>query len=205
MVVKKTKNPTDRSNVLLPPKKSRRKSRLELERHNLKLTNEQEILKSETEKLTTQANELRNEVERLNNENQMLQETLKYENCLFQNKLKGMSHVLNKQRFTYKCLQRNCKEFCDLCGFTIKEFDCIFDCLQPFTHLLIYPDCTQKDKMKYFNNKCLDMKTELLTALTNIDCKIIICFLLCSNWFLSFVSELFLLWQPLLKPSPKWL
>lgn len=46
------------------------------------------------------------------------------------------------------------------------NFSCLFACLMPFLHLIVYPDCVQSLEKLDSNNKLLDDRTELLVALT---------------------------------------
>jgi len=86
------------------------------------------------------------------------------------------------------------------CGLTIKEFDFLFDCLEPFTDLLIYPDCLEKDNKTNFNNRKLDRKTELLAALTiarhNVDLKLMGKLVGPSD---STMSRIFVAWMTLIR------
>lgn len=104
-------------------------------------------------------------MKRLHKEINALQEKLQTDKSVFNSKLKRMKYELKKRTFTYNSLIENGKQFFKLCGSTINEFDCVYECLEPFTHLLIYPDC-QQDKKNNFNNRLLDEKTELMVTLT---------------------------------------
>ena len=35
------------------------------------------------------------------------------------------------------------KEFSDTCTLSVNEFDCLFACLIPILHVIVYPDCVQ--------------------------------------------------------------
>lgn len=48
----------------------------------------------------------------------------------------------------------------------MNEFDCLFACLMPVLHLIVYPDCVQSLEKLDSNNKLLDGGTELLVART---------------------------------------
>ena len=76
-----------------------------------------------------------------------------------------MNFELNKKTFNYMCLRQKEKEFFQLCGLTVNEFDCLFACLEPFLHLIVYPDYVKKQG-RNSNNKLMDHKTELLVTLT---------------------------------------
>ena len=53
-----------------------------------------------------------------------------------------------------------------MCGLTVNEFDCLFACVIPFLHLILYPDCVQTLEKLDSHNKLLDNRTELLVTLT---------------------------------------
>ena len=53
-----------------------------------------------------------------------------------------------------------------MCALSAKEFDCLFSCLFPILHLIVYPDFVQSLEKLDSNNKLLDDRTELLVALT---------------------------------------
>ena len=165
VIGKKRKAPKNRSQVQ-PKKRTRRKSSQELERENVKLRKECDQLKIEKKDLKSQVSEVHAKVKRLQKKINALAEDLQTQNCVFEGKLKTLKYELSKRSFTYDCLINNGEEFFELCGLTSKEFDCLFDCLEPFTDLLIYPDCSEKDNKTNFNNRKLDRKTELLAALT---------------------------------------
>ena len=46
------------------------------------------------------------------------------------------------------------------------NFSCLFACLMPFLHLIVYPDCVQSLEKLDSNNRLLYDRTELLVALT---------------------------------------
>ena len=49
----------------------------------------------------------------------------------------------------------------------MNEFDCLFACLIPILHVIVYPDCVQSsEKVDSITDKLLDDRTELLVALT---------------------------------------
>ena len=143
--------------------------------------------------------EVKAEVKRLNKEMSALQEKHKTEKGIFSNKIKKLKYEFDKQKFSYKCLIQNGKEFFDLCGLTVTEFDCVFACLAPFTHLLIYPDCSESYNKNSFNNRKLGQKTELIAALTiarhNFDLIIIAKLVGASE---STMSRIFVAWMVLI-------
>lgn len=105
-------------------------------------------------------------MEKLQQEMKSLQEKMKTERDSLEQKIKGMKFERNKRRFTYECLKNNEKEFFDMCGLTLTEFDCLFACLVPFLHLIVYPDSAETMEKFKSNNKLLDHRTELLVTLT---------------------------------------
>ena len=142
--------------------KKRKKARSALEKENFSLQVQIKTLISENKALS----EKDSEIERLQQEMTALQDKMKFELDSFEQKIKEMKFELNKRKFTYDCLKNREKEFFDMCGLTVNEFDCLFGCLIPFLHLIVYPDCVQSLEKLDSNNKLLDSRTELLVTLT---------------------------------------
>ena len=105
-------------------------------------------------------------MEKLQQEMKALQEKMKTERDSLEQKLKEMKFECNKRRFTYDCLTNNENEFFDMCGLTLTEFDCLFACLIPFLHLIVYPDSSETVEKFKSNNKLLDHRTKLLVTFT---------------------------------------
>ena len=48
-------------------------------------------------------------------------------------------------------------------GLSLSELDCLYECLEPFLHTIVYPDCNNDDSSHL---RKLDTKTELISFLT---------------------------------------
>ena len=146
----------------MQPVEKRRKTRISLEKENLSLQSQNTSLISENKALSEKVLKM----EQLLQEMTAVQEKMKFERYSFEQKLKEMKFEFNKRSFTYDCLKIRANEFFLLCGLSVNEFDCLFACLMPFLHLIVYPDCVQSLEKLDSNNKLLDDRTELLVALT---------------------------------------
>ena len=146
----------------MQPVKKRRKTRISLEKENLSLQSQNTSLISENKALSEKVLKM----EQLLQEMKAVQEKMKFERDTFEQKLKEMKFEFNKRSFTYHCLKNRENEFFVLCGLSVNEFDCLFACLMPLLHLIVYPDCVQSLEKLDSNNKLLDDRTELLVALT---------------------------------------
>ena len=144
------------------PAKKRRKTKSSLEKENVSLEAQNKTLISQNKTLSEKVLEM----EKLQQEMKALQEKMKTERDSLEQKAKEMRFVFNKRRFTYDCLKNTEKEFFDMCGLTLTEFDCLFACLIPFLHLIVYPDSAGTREKFKSNNKLLDQRTELLVTLT---------------------------------------
>lgn len=134
------------------PLKKQKKSSVSIEEQN-------RILQVENKSLSEKV------LERLQQDMKAQQERLVFENNSFKQEIKKMNFELNKKTFNYICLRKKEKEFFQMCGLTVNEFDCLFACLEPFLHLIVYPDYVKKQG-RNSNNKLMDHKTELLVTLT---------------------------------------
>ena len=146
----------------MQPVKKRRKTRISLEKENRSLQSQNTSLISENKALSEKVLKM----EQLLQEMKAVQEKMKFERDTFEQKLKEMKFEFNKRSFTYDCLKNRENEFFVLCGLSVNDFDCLFACLMPLLHLIVYPDCVQSLEKLDSNNKLLDDRTELLVALT---------------------------------------
>ena len=146
----------------MQPVRKRRKTRLSLEKENLSLQSQNELLISENKSLSGKILGM----EQLLQEMKAAHEKMKFERDSFEQKLKEVKFECNRRSFTYDCLKNREKELFGLCGLSVNKFDCLFACLMPFLHLIVYPDCVQSLEKIDSNNKLLDDRTELLVALT---------------------------------------
>nr|XP_047144791.1 uncharacterized protein LOC124818266 [Hydra vulgaris] len=62
--------------------------------------------------------------------------------------------------FIYSKLKDKSNQFKYLCGLSIQQFELLYNCLDPYCHLIEYPDC------KGTGIRFLDKKTELFSVLT---------------------------------------
>lgn len=183
--------PTDRSRVIIPSKK--RKMTLKgYQKENAILQQELEKIKSENNALLGKVED----IERLNNEIKLLQGRC----CDYEEKITKLKFEEKKRRFDYINMKANEKEFYYMCGLTVSEFDCLFDCLVLFQHLLIYPDCYDKEDKLDLNNKLLDEQSELLVVLTiarhAIDLGVMVKLVGGSS---STMSRIFVAWMTLIR------
>ena len=131
------------------------------QKENVSLEEQNRILQLENKTLSEKVLEL----ERLQQEMKTQQEKLVFENDSFKHEIKNLNFELDKKTFNYICLRKKEKEFFQMCGLTVIEFDCLFACLEPFLHLIVYPDYVKKER-RNLNNKLMNHKTELLVTLT---------------------------------------
>lgn len=160
------KAPASRTPLPSRPVKKRKILSEKLEAENSSLKCQVESLTKELEQKNSCIDKLQQELRKLQTEMIALQDKMKFEIDSFEKKIKEMKFDLNKRRFTYDCLKNKEKEFFDMCGLTVNEFDCLFACVIPFLHLILYPDCVQTLEKLDSHNKLLDNRTELLVTLT---------------------------------------
>ncbi|XP_028518951.1 uncharacterized protein LOC110252056 [Exaiptasia diaphana] len=111
--------------------------------------------------------QLREELKKKNKEIEKLQAQV--ENLLQEQKSQEKNFDilfsgLKRGQFSYGNLKEQPSKVFDLSGFSIEEFDCLYHCVQPFVHLICYPDCKTDGLLT--NNRKLDLKTELMTFFT---------------------------------------
>ena len=59
------------------------------------------------------------------------------------------------------------KSFFYMTGLTATEFDCLFEAIEPFVHLTVYPDC--KGSGMETKSRKLDLKTEMVFFFQSAD------------------------------------
>lgn len=65
--------------------------------------------------------------------------------------------------FSYECLKlRPQNFFFYMSGLTVDDFDCVFDCIEPYISVIIYPDCKNNQE----GQRRLTKRTEILCFLT---------------------------------------
>ena len=154
---RKRKAPTERD--LSTAKRSRNLSKREL---STRLGASEE----DKQRLTEQLTSTREMVKRLRTENLSLK--IKIRN-IEQTQQKIMKHDeeleivikrLQKEQLSYWNLIEKSNTFKYLCGLCIEQFDILWKCVQPYSDVIIYPDC------KGTGERALDKQTELFAVLT---------------------------------------
>jgi hypothetical protein len=77
--------------------------------------------------------------------------------------LQAQNKIYNKHKnnFKYSELLNQPIVFKYLCGLTVEQFSLLLNSVEPYTHLIPYPDCKNKS-----NRRLIDLPTELLSVLT---------------------------------------
>ena len=81
-----------------------------------------------------------------------------------ESKIDQIHSEMRRGQFAYSSIKERPNKLFDLTGLTTAEFDCLFECSDPFTHLLQYPNCTSGGLVS--KNRKTDLRTELMTFLT---------------------------------------
>ena len=55
--------------------------------------------------------------------------------------LHAMKKALEGQTFSYEALMRYPDRIYYMTGLSLSELDCLYECLEPFFHTIVYPDC----------------------------------------------------------------
>ena len=71
--------------------------------------------------------------------------------------------TLEGQTFSYEALMRYPNRIYYMTGLSLSELDCLYECLEPFLHTIVYPDCNNDDSSHL---RKLNTKTELIRFLT---------------------------------------
>ena len=74
-----------------------------------------------------------------------------------------MKKALEGQTFSYEALMRYPDRIYYMTGLTLSELDFLYECLEPFLHTIVYPDCHNDDSSHL---RKLNTKTELIRFLT---------------------------------------
>ena len=104
--------------------------------------------------------------EKLQNENQKLKlinQSLRIKTRNLEiknNEIKKENDSLKSREFSYANLVKQPKLFKYLSGLHVEQFNLLFNCVQPYLNLIVYPDCRGTGKRK------LTKETELLSMLT---------------------------------------
>ena len=94
------------------------------------LREEIEDLKAKRKVKTEQVNEMFDELN-----------SLKAEKEAYAKQLKQFSHSRQKSMFSYACLKLYPQQFLYRTGLSLNDFDCHFECVQPYISAIVYPDC----------------------------------------------------------------
>ena len=74
--------------------------------------------------------------------------------------LKMTIKMLQQEQLIYSNLIKKPNTFKYLCGLSVEQFNILWNCVRPYCHVIIYPDC------KGNGERTLDKATELLAVLT---------------------------------------
>lgn len=134
------------------PTKRRRKLSYRKEKVNPQmLENEILELKKKLKEKTDQVEKLANEVS-----------SLIQQNASYAQQLKHFSQLKNSCTFAYDNLKQNVQKFQYMTGLSPQDFDCLYECIEPYITCIIYPDC----KNHHIKQRKLSKKTELMCFLT---------------------------------------
>ena len=78
-----------------------------------------------------------------------------------ESKIDQIRSEMIRGQFAYRSIKERPNNFFDLTGLTTAEFDCLFECIDPFTHLLQHPNCISGGLVS--KNRKMDLRTELMT------------------------------------------
>lgn len=151
------KAPTSRTPLPSPPVKKRRISSEKLHEENV-------AFKCQVETLTKELEEKRRCIYSLQQELTKLQTELSDNSLYYQQQLAAMKMAMEMKEFNYESLKQFPHNIFFMTGVTKTEFDCLFECVEPFLNTTIYPDF--KDSENSSHLRTLDKKTELLRFLT---------------------------------------
>ena len=139
-------------------------SEQELSRNDHESVNKHsENLKSENEDLSKQCDAIKRkleekELEMANLKRQLNDVMEREQNLQFQ--LRQLRSQLGQIKFTYANLIHYPQKFFYMMGLATTEFDCLFEAIEPFVHLIVYPDC--KGSGMETKSRKLDLKTEVV-------------------------------------------
>lgn len=88
-------------------------------------------------------------------------DTLQLDEMQCKKQLESFKLEFERSRFTYEHIMKAGQCFY-MTGLTDLEFNCLFDCVEPYLSCLIYPDC----KCNGSGNRKMDIKTELMAFMT---------------------------------------
>lgn len=78
---------------------------------------------------------------------------------------KKLSHFKVQMKdltFSYECLETNSEKFFHMSGLTVDDYNCLFECIEPYVSVIVYPHCKNNTDWQ----RKLTKKTELLCFLT---------------------------------------
>lgn len=96
--------------------------------------------------------------------NEMFDEmnSLKAEKEAYAKQLKQFAQSRQKSTFSYACLKLYPQQFLYMTGLSLNDFDCLFECVQPYISAIVYPDCKGFES----GQRKLTKRTELMCFLT---------------------------------------
>ena len=74
--------------------------------------------------------------------------------------LNAMKKALEGQTFSYEALMRYPDRIYYMTGLSLSELDCLYECLEPFLHTIVYPDCNNDDSSHLRNNNNINFITK---------------------------------------------
>ena len=131
-----------------------------------KLEAENPNFKCQVERLTKELDEKRRCIDNLQQDLTKLQTELSANAQYYQQKLTAKTTAMELKEFTYETLKKLPRKIFFMTGLTITEFDCLFECVQPFIGAMIYPDCKESESTSHLRK--LDKKTELVCFFINV-------------------------------------
>ena len=122
------------------------------------ISNENSTLKAQLLEVQKKLQEKEKELSKLTEEVVFLRS----EQTEYQRQLQLFQGEYERTRFTYEHVIKRGQCFY-MTGLTESEFDCLFECLEPFLSALVYPDCKSSERSKC---RKMDKRTELMCFLT---------------------------------------
>ena len=117
-----------------------------------------QILETELTELREKLKEKIAQIEKLTDE----VESLNKQNVSYEQQLKFFSQNKENCSFSYANLKNKPKRFEYMTGLSLCDFDCIYECVEPYLSAMVYPDC----KVHHSSQRKLSKKTELMCFFT---------------------------------------
>lgn len=87
---------------------------------------------------------------------------LNKQNVSYEQQLRSFSKDKENCTFSYANLKNKEKKFEYMTGLSLCDFDCLYECIEPYLTAMVYPDC----KAHHNAQRKLSKKTELMCFLT---------------------------------------